>query len=76
MELTTVTLSQTLALVAEVIGIERVSPDANFFDLGGDSLSAAFLSLLLDERLGASVDVFTIYQAEDIHSVHRAAVEK
>lgn len=69
-------LSQTLALVAEVIGVREVSTDDNFFDLGGDSLTAAFLSLLLDERLNAPVDVFTIYAAEDINAIHQAVVDR
>ena len=75
MEPTTPQLDQTLALVAEVIGIQAVSADDNFFDLGGDSLTAAFLSLLLDERLHSPVDVFTIYSAETLDAIHQAVLE-
>ena len=67
-------LDQTLRLVSEVIGAAVPSAQANFFDVGGDSLTAAFLSLLLEERLGASVDVFTIYAAENIMEIHDAVV--
>ncbi|MFI1767330.1 acyl carrier protein [Streptomyces sp. NPDC020800] len=75
MEPTAPRLSQTLALVAEVVGVPQVSPQDNFFDLGGDSLTAAFLSLLLDERLGAPVDVFTIYSADDLETIHQAVID-
>ncbi|MFI6344077.1 acyl carrier protein [Streptomyces sp. NPDC050560] len=67
-----VSADDTMRLVAEVIGTDDVTPDANFFDLGGDSLTAAHLSLLLEERFGGEVDVFTVYAAEDLAEIHEA----
>jgi acyl carrier protein len=67
-------VEDTMHVVAEVIGIGAATPDANFFDLGGDSLTAAHLSLLLEERFGAEVDVFTVYAAEDLAEIHQALV--
>ncbi|GAA4238663.1 hypothetical protein GCM10022254_55520 [Actinomadura meridiana] len=69
------TAEDTMKVIAEVIGVTTATPDANFFDLGGDSLRAAHLSLVLEERFaGAEVDVFTIYAAEDLAEIHQELV--
>jgi acyl carrier protein len=68
-------LARLVALVEEVVGVEGLTADSNFFDAGGDSLTAAHLSLLLEERLGTGVDVFTIYAAEDLHEIHDALLD-
>ncbi|WP_236796416.1 phosphopantetheine-binding protein [Amycolatopsis sp. GM8] len=67
-------IEDTMTVIAEVIGIATAASDANFFDLGGDSLTAAHLSLLLEEKFGGEVDVFTIYAAEDLTEIHEALV--
>lgn len=46
----------------EVLGVQRIEPDDNFFDLGGDSLSAARLSGVLAERFGISFPVIDVFQ--------------
>jgi len=46
----------------EVLGVVAVEPDDNFFDIGGDSLSAARLSGLLAERFGISLPVIEVFQ--------------
>lgn len=46
----------------EVLGLREVGPDDNFFDVGGDSLSAARLSGLLTERFGISLPVIEVFQ--------------
>ncbi|WP_448321942.1 phosphopantetheine-binding protein [Streptomyces sp. CO7] len=45
----------------EVLGIDGVGPDDDFFDLGGDSMVAARLSMLLEERLGSGVELLTVF---------------
>jgi acyl carrier protein len=67
-----VELDHVVALVCEVVGIPDITPNSNFFEVGGDSLTAAHLSLLIEERLGVSVDVFTIYGSEDLREIHSA----
>ncbi|HEX2416565.1 MAG TPA: alpha/beta fold hydrolase, partial [Micromonosporaceae bacterium] len=50
------TMEQRIAQAwREVLGIQSVEPDDNFFEVGGDSLSAARLSGLLTERFGISL---------------------
>jgi acyl transferase domain-containing protein/surfactin synthase thioesterase subunit/non-ribosomal peptide synthetase component F/acyl carrier protein len=46
----------------ELLGSRPVAPDDNFFDAGGDSLSAARLSGLLAKQHGISLPVVDIYQ--------------
>ncbi|QFZ24631.1 type I polyketide synthase [Saccharothrix syringae] len=46
----------------EVLGLRRVEADDNFFDVGGDSLSAARLSGVLAERFGISLAVVDVFQ--------------
>jgi hypothetical protein len=60
------------ALCAEVIGVHSVAPEDNFFDVGGDSVSAAHLAVLLDERWGRRLDIFTIIAADSIRVLHEA----
>jgi acyl transferase domain-containing protein/surfactin synthase thioesterase subunit/non-ribosomal peptide synthetase component F/acyl carrier protein len=57
------TMEQRIAMVwREVLGIQAVEPDDNFFEIGGDSLSAARLSGLLAERFGISLPVIEVFQ--------------
>ncbi|MGW0828312.1 beta-ketoacyl synthase N-terminal-like domain-containing protein [Streptomyces sp. NPDC002845] len=46
----------------EVLGVPALGPDDNFFDVGGDSLSAARLSGLLSDRLGIVLPVVEVFQ--------------
>ena len=44
-----------------VLGYREVAPDADFFELGGDSLKATSLSAQLESRLGIDVSVSDIF---------------
>lgn len=44
-------------IYAEVLGVERVDPEADFFDLGGDSLRAARIAGLLAVATGQRVPI-------------------
>ncbi|WP_327379044.1 acyl carrier protein (plasmid) [Streptomyces sp. NBC_01216] len=68
-------LDQVITLVTEVLGVHGLTADSNFFDAGGDSLTAAHLSLLLEERFGTGVDLFTIYASEDLREIHTALLD-
>ena len=43
-----------------------VSPDSNFFDLGGDSLLALELTVALQDRLRVDVELVALYEAETL----------
>lgn len=68
---------QSLAdLCAQVIGVKTVAPDDNFVDVGGDSVSAARLAVLVDERWGVELDIFTIIAADSVLDIHDGLVAR
>ncbi|MGI8666145.1 MAG: beta-ketoacyl synthase N-terminal-like domain-containing protein [Jatrophihabitans sp.] len=56
---------------SEVIGVGSIEPEDNFFDLGGDSLSAARLAGLLTERFGISLAVIDVFQFSTLREMAR-----
>ncbi len=50
------------AIVAEVVGLEAVSSDASFFDLGADSLSAVVVNRRLRSELGLETRVTDLFE--------------
>ena len=48
---------------AEVLGLDRVGADDDFFELGGDSLSAVELLTLLGERFGKDLSAVDLLEA-------------
>ncbi|WP_457808391.1 amino acid adenylation domain-containing protein [Kushneria sp. EE4] len=56
-------------LFAEVLGLERVGIRDNFFDLGGNSLNALQLMRRLNEALGSSLTIATLFEAPTIEAL-------
>jgi len=58
----------------DVLGDDAcLNPDANFFDLGGDSLKSVLLFELALERLGRSVDIETFFKTPNLANLRRLA---
>ncbi|MGV5049108.1 non-ribosomal peptide synthase/polyketide synthase [Rhodococcus pyridinivorans] len=51
---------------ADVLGVERIGVDDDFFDLGGNSLSATQVASRLGTALAATVSVRTIFEAPTV----------
>ncbi|HSR25283.1 MAG TPA: thioesterase domain-containing protein, partial [Candidatus Eisenbacteria bacterium] len=62
------------ATVAELLGLERVGLDQDFFTLGGHSLMAAQLVARIQARYGVDVALISVFQARTVSGL-AAAVE-
>ena len=65
---------------AEILGVERVGLDDDFFDLGGDSLGVVELVVAIQERFGVDVVASTVLDAPTVAELapklaHRRAHE-
>jgi acyl carrier protein len=49
-------------LIADVLGSPDIGPDDDFFDLGGDSLSAISLMTSISVRLGVELSVGVLFE--------------
>lgn len=61
-----------VAAFAEAVGADEVSVTANFFDLGGNSLSAVGLVAALSERLGLEVGIADLFAAKTARALAAA----
>ena len=60
---------------ADVLKRERVGPDENFFELGGQSVSALTLFEMVGERFAIELPLFTIFQFPTIRELARRICE-
>ncbi|MFE4356663.1 non-ribosomal peptide synthetase [Kitasatospora sp. NPDC056800] len=58
--------------IARLLDLPRVEPEANFFDLGGNSLLAGRLIGALREELGVRVPIRSVLAAQDLREIARA----
>jgi acyl carrier protein len=59
----------------EVLGLDEVARDENFFDAGGHSLNATQIAVRLEEELGFEVTVRMIFDAPTIAEFAARIVE-
>jgi amino acid adenylation domain-containing protein len=59
------------AIWKDVLGVERVGLDVNFFEAGGDSLSIVKVQSMLAERLGTTLEVADLFAAATIRELAR-----
>lgn len=63
-------LIEKLALLwSEILAVETIGPEANFFDLGGDSLMATQLVSRLRTRMGIELPISALFEAPTLHAL-------
>ncbi|HEX2202234.1 MAG TPA: amino acid adenylation domain-containing protein, partial [Longimicrobium sp.] len=72
----TETEREVAALWAEVLGVERVGVDENFFDLGGHSLLAMQVLTRLRDRFGVDLPLREAFERQTVESLARAVDER
>jgi phthiocerol/phenolphthiocerol synthesis type-I polyketide synthase E len=55
----------------EILGIESITPDQNFFDLGGDSSIAVHLFAQIEKSFGVKLPLATLFEAPTIEELAR-----
>ena len=68
---TTPTEENLCNIYAQVLGLERVSIDDSFFDLGGDSLTAMRIIATINISLDAHLSVRALYDAPSVRGLNR-----
>jgi acyl carrier protein len=66
---------QVEAIWRDVLGAPQDRPDATFFDLQGQSISAVRIITRIEDELGVSVDVGLLFEDPDLATFTRAVVE-
>jgi thioesterase domain-containing protein/acyl carrier protein len=54
---------------AQIVGRERIGPDDNFFEVGGDSLAAMELIAAIEQVTGQRITIATLFQAQTIRQL-------
>ncbi|MFP8833726.1 amino acid adenylation domain-containing protein [Hydrogenophaga sp. XSHU_21] len=62
-------MDKLLGLWGEVLGVSVVEPDANFFDLGGDSLLATQLVSRLRARFGIDLPISALFETPTVRGL-------
>lgn len=65
-----------VAEVKAILDLSRVSPDDDFFSLGGDSLDAVELGTRLSKRFGVTVGSDDVYLAQSLSELAAKVTER
>jgi acyl carrier protein len=68
-------VSQMCAIWSEVLGTQ-VEPEDDFFAFGGDSLSAMKIEILVEQKLGLSIDYRSFFNAATPRALVAEAVAR
>lgn len=50
-------------LFQDVLGVDKVNPEDNFFDLGGQSIQAMRLLLMIETKIGPELTIDELFDA-------------
>jgi phthiocerol/phenolphthiocerol synthesis type-I polyketide synthase E len=60
------TTQRLLAMWRELLGLDSVGPDDNYFDLGGDSALAVHLFARIEKEFGVKLPLATLFEAQTV----------
>ena len=60
------TTERLLAMWRELLGLDSVGPDDNYFDLGGDSALAVHLFARIEKEFGVKLPLATLFEAQTV----------
>lgn len=65
------TIKQLTQIWQEILGVDSITPDQNYFDLGGDSSVAVQLFAQIDKVFGVKLPLATLFDAPTIEELAR-----
>src|SRR5580693_6118292 len=65
------TTKQLTQIWQEILGIESIAPDQNYFDLGGDSSLAVHMFAQIEKIFGVKLPLATLFEAPTIEELAR-----
>ncbi|MGB8838110.1 MAG: acyl carrier protein, partial [Candidatus Acidiferrales bacterium] len=69
--LTDDTTKQLTLIWQEILGVDSITPDQNYFDLGGDSSVAVQLFAQIDKTFGVKLPLAALFDAPTINELAR-----
>ncbi|MHB8412154.1 MAG: thioesterase domain-containing protein [Candidatus Acidiferrales bacterium] len=63
------TLRQLTRIWQEMLGVESITPDQNYFDLGGDSILAVQLFIRIEQAFNVKLPLATLFDAPTIQDL-------
>ena len=60
------TTQRLIAMWRELLGLDSVGPDDNYFDLGGDSALAVHLFARIEKEFGVKLPLATLFEAQTV----------
>lgn len=63
------TTTQLTEIWEELLGVEPIAPDQNYFDLGGDSSLAVLLFVKIEKVFNVKLPIFTLFEAPTIEEL-------
>ena len=61
--------AQLTVIWQDLLGVEHITPDQNYFDLGGDSSLAVHLFVQIEKVFNVKLPIFTLFEAPTIEEL-------
>lgn len=68
-------LATLVSIFAEVLGVENVGPESDFFRLGGDSVAATVLMVRIEEEWGILLDPIEVFDRPEVRDFAKVVAD-